>query len=104
MDQVAPRNNRGPSDTIMFGETMPFSVPWIIGQSDPTLRDYETGSYTDGRTGLKWFMDPRHGQPAGDLPGRGFNWLFFDGRVTYDSDYLENYSSDLASLMWGYFQ
>lgn len=104
MGQVSARNNRGPSDTIMFGENMPFSVPWIIGQGNPMLRDYDTGSYTDGRTGLKWFMKPRHGKPAGDLVGRGFNWLFFDGRVTYDPDYLENYNSDLASLMWGYFE
>lgn len=103
MGQVTSKNRNSPAEIIMFGEHMPFSVPWIIGQANPMDRDYESGSYTDGRAGLKWFMEPRHGKPRDGLVGRGFNFVYFDGHVAYDRDYFENYAADLASLMWGYF-
>lgn len=105
MDQVTPAGRNAPSDIIMFGERLGYTgVPWIIGQGNPTTPTIETGAYTDGRVGLQWFMEPRHGKPLNGCVGRGFNFLYFDGHVAYDSDYMENYSADLASLMWGYFR
>lgn len=103
-DQVAYKAGKGPSTTIMFGERLGWmGVPWIIGQSNPTQRSVESGSFTDQRIGLQWFMEPRHGPPRDGFVGRGLNFVFFDGHVQYDPDYLENYDTDLASLMYGYF-
>ncbi len=105
MDQVAPKNRNSPSEIIMFGERLGWSgVPWIVGQGDPTRKSFETGSYSDLRVGLEWFMEPRHGPARDGFVGRGMNFVYFDGHVANDADYLENYSTDLASLMWGYFQ
>jgi len=107
VSDIAAKAGQGPSAIIMFGERLPFmGVPWIIGQGDPTQKDFESGSHTDLRVGLKWFMEPRHGKPRpGDgFIGRGFNMVYFDGHVAYDADYRENYSSDLASLMYGFFE
>lgn len=99
--QGTPATIRGPATTVMFGERLPTSGnSYVIGHDSPYPEATPDG---DGRISLRHSLEPRHGPPRDGFVGRGFNFVFFDGHVQYDPDYRENYSTDLASLMWGYF-
>lgn len=91
---IATRNGESLSEVIMMGELSGVQA-WIIGQPDPLNRP---GPDAEGNYDLQWFMRVSHNAK------RGMNRLFFDGHVTFDEDYYQNYATDLKSLMWGFFR
>lgn len=89
-DSVAAISKVPLSRTIMFGERGR-AQSYVNAQSDP----YRLGQLLpDGSYEI--FSSIRLGHNG----RRGLNWLFFDGHVSYDSDYLLDYASDFASAMW----
>ena len=67
---------------------------YIIGQPDP----YDIVDHGSGNWELRWSIRISHNNKL------GLNFLYFDGHVAFDSDYIVDYDDDFASLMGSYWE
>ena len=80
------------SRVIMFGERgTSQSEGYVRGHDDPYAL---AGPFPGHNYELNYCIRLSHNN------GRGLNWLFFDGHAGFDEDYLKDYATDFASLMW----